>query len=500
MFSSHDSLRRVSLRLSLVVCVAAALLGLAQHAAAQNYAYKADVGYTQLQAELGGALPTGLGQRFMLVEATVSGGYYMPDTTLGDFTGKTINNVTGGTSTASWHATTVARLGFGSTYSMAPAANPIDVYEANNWLSSYLKVGGAAPLQPASGQRVASHSWVGSYGNNTSDVNALRRMDYIVNTDDFIQVVSVNNPGNPVQNLLAGSFNTIAVGITLGTAASGTNALASPYAAGRAKPDIVAPQNFTSWAAPTVAAAAAMLVETGHNNPLLSNGSYASPRTGATIYHAETSETIKAILMAGADRTTNNASATYGQIVDYGNPTYATTNGLDTRYGSGQLNVYNSYHIMAAGEQEPGVIDLMGFDYNPSFAAASSAIYSFTGATAATASLVWNAAVTLSGNPNSLTSSATLADFNLALYQVTGMGDVLMTQSISTIDNTENIFLTGLSQDETYKFVVSRADALGNWDYALAWNLQAVPEPATGLLMLMAIAILAMRYRRRYGA
>ena len=94
-----------------------------------------------------------------------------------------------------------------------------------------------------------------------------------------------------------------------------------------------------------VSASAALLVETGHTQTGLSNGSYTSPRTGLTIYHAETSEVVKAALMAGADRRTANGRG--AEITDY---TVDTSNGLDSRFGAGQVNIYNSYHILTGGE------------------------------------------------------------------------------------------------------------------------------------------------------
>ena len=67
--------------------------------------------------------------------------------------------------------------------------------------------------------------------------------------------------------------------------------------------------------------------------------------------------------MAGASRTA---------ISGY---TKNTDNGLNNVYGAGQLNIYNSYHITAAGEQNslqdaPGThgnIGRYGFDYDPYF-------------------------------------------------------------------------------------------------------------------------------------
>ena len=68
--------------------------------------------------------------------------------------------------------------------------------------------------------------------------------------------------------------------------------------------------------------------------------------------------------MAGASRT----AISLGYTTD-------TDNGLNNVYGAGQLNIYNSYHIIAAGEQNSlqdapgthGFIGRYGFDYDPYF-------------------------------------------------------------------------------------------------------------------------------------
>jgi len=88
-----------------------------------------------------------------------------------------------------------------------------------------------------------------------------------------------------------------------------------------------------------VASAAALLLQAG-DNAGLSNGTINLERRGTTIHHAQTSEVIKSVLMAGADR--------YGMAQAY---TIDSSNNLDSHYGAGQLNIFNSYNILAAGER-----------------------------------------------------------------------------------------------------------------------------------------------------
>ena len=147
----------------------------------------------------------------------------------------------------------------------------------------------------------------------------------------------------------------------------------TPYALASTRPDLVAPMGATSYATPVVASAAALLVEVGHNggttlstDPLVQS---TTNRNGDTIYNAERSEVVKAALMAGASRTASQLLLGYHAT---------TTNGLDSTYGAGQLNIYNSYHIIAAGEQNSredggtGFIGRFGFDYDPNFGGLSS--------------------------------------------------------------------------------------------------------------------------------
>jgi autotransporter-associated beta strand protein len=243
--------------------------------------------------------------------------------------------------------------------------------------------------------------------------------------------------------------------------------------------------NATSWATPIVSAAAANLIETGHTTPALSHGSYTLTRIPAqTIYHAETSEVIKAALLAGASRMAFNSDGS--AITNYrGEGAQQTGNGLDSRFGAGQVNVYNSYHIIAAGEQNsleeggPLSIGASGFDYDASFGGLTgsndTANYEFTAGWTGqtlTASLVWNARV----NINQLKTTAnkanavSLNDLNLSLFDITdgGAGQLVMSSAGST-QNSENVWTT-LVGGRRYRMQVTAAGDPFNWDYGLAWT------------------------------
>jgi hypothetical protein len=437
--------------------------------------WKSDIGYTALQSELGANLPTGAGVKVTQVEAS-SG---MPDTSNPEFSGKTFTQKNLYLS-VSGHATTVGQLFYGNSSSIAPGITSIDDYDASFYTgTAFLGWGTGRPL--ISSSRVANHSWVGAL-DATSTVNILARLDWVIDRDEFIQAVGMNNGGTN-SPLLGSSFDSISVGLSNGGAAHSayplTTTPTTPYAsASRTKPDLVVPQSATSWATPIVASAAALLVQEGHQAPSLSTDPVSvstTNRNGDTIYNAERSETVKAALMAGASRTSSNLS----------NYTINTDNGLNNVLGAGELNILNSYHIIAEGEQNSledqsagsGIITKTGFDYDPQFGGSSSSnrtgTYVFRALTSGTlsASLVWNLNVA-GGADGSFDTTATLSNLGLYLYDTTTSSEVA--HYTSAVDNTQNIWLASLVPNHNYMLEV-KAESPDNflWDYALAWNINA---------------------------
>ncbi|MCW9014344.1 MAG: thrombospondin type 3 repeat-containing protein [Gammaproteobacteria bacterium] len=452
-----------------------------------SYAYKDDIGHTKLATELGINLPNGNSVTVSQAEADTDGVVgspylYFPDITDTRFTGKIITNVSNLNDAPSAHATGVGGTFYGN-YAMANGVINIYVYEVNNWLQAdYLRFGSS--WQPISStSRIGNHSWVGATGNLSYDSDILRRLDWVIETDEFLQFVGTKNSTGINSNLLSAAYNVVTVGKTDGLHSTGSAQIDSTYVAGRTRTEIVAPFAWTSNATPVVAATAAILIETGHSNPGLSNGS-TSNRNGDTIYNAERSETIKAALLAGADRLTKNTSTT-ANITDYRVELNQTANGLDARFGAGQVNVYNSYHIIAAGEQNSaeddgssaGSIGTFGFDYDPSFGGSSGsnnvASYYFSTGTnpqILKASLAWNIDIA-GGNKFNFNGTSSIYDLDLMLYDITG-SQTLLISSTSSVDNTENIW-TSLPAGRDYLLQVlpktGQSDFL--WDYALAWHI-----------------------------
>jgi hypothetical protein len=499
-------MNRLFLRIIIVLIL---VLGWIAPASAITLAeYKSDIGYTQLQTELGASLPTGAGVQVTQVEAQNG----MPDITNSEFIGKTFTAETS-TLTNSSHATAVGTYFYGDNSSLAPGITAIDCYNASDFISwGFLSSLTYTPL--ASGSRVANHSWVGNLS-APSAINDLARLDWVIARDEYINVVAMNNGGAGANRpLLGSSFNAIAVGLSNGSAAYGSYPLATtpstPYASGsRTRPDLVAPADATSYATPMVASAAALLVQVGHDggttlstDPVVQS---TTNRNGDTIYNAEKSEVIKSALMAGASRTSPNL--TQGYVVN-------TANGLNDIYGAGQLNIYNSYHIIAAGEQNSredylaggGEIEAVGFDYDPAFGGANGSnragTYAFRTLSAGdlSASLVWNLKVT-GETAQGFDTSATLYHLGLYLYDVSD-NNRLVASSDSSVDNTQNLW-TSLIANQIYQLVVAADLGQGDflWDYGLAWDITAAIDhapvpPSVYLLGSGLVAILILRRQR----
>ncbi len=450
-----------------------------------------DVGYTALRAELGESLPVAAGVPVMLVEADQKGPTgvlaYAPDATNSEFRGKKITVGEGGPrvyAPFSSHATGVGRRFFGLRTSMSPGIDRIASYRTSNWFgAAFLRLNEIR--QPkVTASRVASHAWVGSVSQpevSPADARALRRVDWLVETDEFFHVVGFN--AGHATPLLGDAFNVLSVSHTAATRFRNTLALDANYGAGRARPDLVAPEKTPSASTGRVASVAALLIGIGHANPSLSHGVTAN-RHGDAIYNAERSEVIKAILLAGADRATRNYSGE--NVTGYraaGENRMA--NGFDRRYGAGQLNVHHSYRLLVAGEQDSvedqaasGQIATVGFDYDESFGGADGsnrqATYRLSVGSAGgtlTVSLVWNIDIA-GGRPLAYNATATLRNLDLILYDMSGADPVVVAESASVRDNSENLHV---KLDPNHDYMIRVRPGSGEppfrWDYGLAWRL-----------------------------
>ncbi|MEO6846982.1 MAG: PEP-CTERM sorting domain-containing protein [Chthoniobacterales bacterium] len=439
--------------------------------------YKDDIGYTQLVLELGGSIPTGTGVNVTQIEAPLTNGgtNYAPDTTNSAFTGKTFIFPVSG-STVSSHATTVGGYFYGSN-STAPGISQVTVFNVNDWIgSSSLRT--SLPIAPAiSTGKVQNSSWIGTTDTGSVDTEILERYDYQINRDGVIAVVGVNNGVSSVPNLLAAGYNSIAVGLSSGNSSSGTTSptLSFIYGNPRQKPDIVVPTDATSWATAIVSSSAALLVSSAPNA------------------NAMRPEVIRATLMAGATKTGLGGTWTHTQTVP-----------LDSTYGAGQLNIYNSYHIQQAGQfagqtTAVSMVGNTGWDLGTA-QSASPEYYFFHVSTLSdfSAVLTWN--VNVSANFNWSTITPTLANLDLFLYNANGLTiGSLVDQSISgaassTSENVELLWEQNLAVGDYAIKITSDTTQ----QYGFAW--QTIPEPSTWMLLIFGVIFTGVMIRRSQSA
>lgn len=411
-------------------------------------------GWTLLTNELGTAMPDGTNIAVSQIEGEVAANVYFPGTNAAAFAGKIFNDKTGTHIGESYHASTVGSNLYGAA-GAAPGIGYIDVYKNSDWL-------GDGFLWPATGgdpltetNCIQNHCWVG-----TSSVasNYIRRLDYAIDRDGFSCVVGLNNVTSPIPELLSYTYNGIVVGRSSGVHSTGPT---TNDVAGRVKPDMVAPGSQVSWAVPMVSGCAALLMDTADEYGW-TNGSRP--------------QTIKALLMAGATKTE------FGTNWDR-----TVSRPLDERFGAGELNIYNSWHILTNGEQnasETSLVNHIGWDYEE-LTAATSRWYFFDVPTNHAPSrfstiLTWHRKITDSNPGPTFSPAAFVANLELFFYEAGGFTPTnLVDHSTSQVDNVEHVFQTALPGGRYALKVSADADA----KYALAWYkapaaIPVLDEPA----------------------
>jgi len=306
-----------------------------------------EIGWTRLAGELGAALPAGAGVSVSLVEATLSatGGEYLPSgeaaPTEGNFVGK-LFDFRSGVSPVSFHAARAASFFFGRNTdpqagdaSVAPLAGSgpsarVECYRSDGWMGSDFLRRGGLELPQVGTTLIGNHSWIGRVGSDfpADEVNeVLQRLDWAVAVSDHVAVVGMNNgAASVVPPLLGSAYNVLSVGRTDGWHSTGTSA-AEVDGPGRVKPELVAPMTTTSWATAVVSSCAAVLAEAG----------------GVRVPSGRRSEVLRAVLLAGARKDL------------FPGWSRTETRPLDPHFGAGEVNVWRSHRVMAAGEVMDGV-------------------------------------------------------------------------------------------------------------------------------------------------
>ncbi len=404
---------------------------------------------------------------------------YLPANT-GGLAGHTIIDGSGLNTegTTSGHATSQANRFLGSG-SIANGNTQFVAYDALDYITRVL--GTSTGLDPlVQNYDVQSHSWIANFGNGPDEVatavNALQRLDFTVNRDNILLSVGLNNGTAAHPQLLGQAYNVLAVGRTDGNHSRGETTI---YGEGRVRPDVVTLAGSTSAATALTSSVLAVL----HDKAI----------TEGNI-DARNSEVIKAAVLAGA---------TKREFPDWSR---TTTRPLDSQFGAGELNLYNSYQIIEAGEFDgqttvpsEATIGLVGYDYGESIDPDSPLYYSFEigpGQEARDLSIIlnWNIDVEDLDDSEFFDPSSSLADLSLRLYDSTDspLGSII-DESLSPVDNTEHIFLSTLGEG-LYTIEVS---ALASTDFALAFFTRSVPEPGSFVVLLAGTALVVSRRRRR---
>lgn len=436
-----------------------------------------DIGYLRLAREVPG-LGDGSGVAVTQVEAFQKDapGAYCPDTTRSDLAHVEFLDGTGDyfddnvskqvVGAPSGHATSQAVV-MASTNgeSMTPGVEGLTCFEAEDWIERQLINDGRVLLNPVrGGAPLANHSWVGTLSPDADTLNVLRRIDWLIDVDDQLHVMASRTADDEVGSH---AFNTLHVRHTGRTAPIASRALDELYVAGRALIDVTVPAPNPSRATSRATSAAALLRAS------------AAPEVPAP-------ETLRAILMAGADRQVQNSDGS--AIADYReDPEHRSDNGLDLRFGAGQLNVFNAYRILSAGatdsaEDGAGEIPPLGFDHDAEFGGAGGsnrrATYRFrTGGEPArlSATLAWNLFV--ADTAGFFDPAPSLVALALALWTVDGNNETLVVASDSPADNTETLWIE-LEPHREYVLTVRTSEPTPfSRPYALAWRIDASVVP-----------------------
>ena len=403
-------------------------------------------GFDRLDQGRGAKAPIGSGVVVGHVEGVVDD--YLPRRKGRHFAGVTMYDRSG-LSKINSHTEATARIIYGPN-GLAPGVDQVHFFSISDFLGPGLLRTGSAHPPRASDIDLFNHSWISRDRLNAADV--LRRIDYVVDTQDAIMVVGVDNlRESTVPEMLSSAYNVIVVGQGKGRSSGGYTQVEGT---GRCKPDVVAPGRLTSYATPVVTAAAARLLETADRHPTQANRD--------KVRHAEV---IKAVILAGATKPPNWQP-------EPGRP-------LDKHLGAGQVDVDRSQAMLAAAAASERRIDPRpGWVFEPLQAGAwhSYKLESDKALAGLSVVLVWHRRVRgVRGKINGdhelrWLPRGLLADLDLELVARDRQDNRrLVAQSVSKVDNVEHIYLTALEAG-SYRLIVRRRDSYEqDWDYALAW-------------------------------
>jgi hypothetical protein len=378
----------------------------------------------------------------------------------------TANTFTNSLGLESGHADAVGGIYYGMSGGVATNVAYVDNYEAGTLYNYYVNQNHSIT------DRVVNQSFIfcnADYSHLpvSTEQQIEQQYDYYAAQYKILFVSGAGNGGPTNQAQIyppASCYNGIGV-----AAYGGGSCIGPTLDNGRAKPDITAPASETSYSTPQVAGAAAVIEQAG----LRGDG-------GSDTNDAADLRTVKALLLNGA--------------IKPGNWTNGPATPLDARYGTGVLNVFNSYGQLAGGRHgyivstsvstggahpptgaSGTVTTLSGWDFNTntsssSFDGVNHYYFNVTNGVSnasftATATLVWNRQQ----------NKSSINNLNLFLYNAANSN--LVTVSTSAVDNVEHVFVPNLEQGR-YDLQVWKAGGSfvsSSETYALAFEFFSMP-------------------------
>lgn len=411
--------------------------------------WREEIGYSRLQLLLGSGFFTVPVQGFAQAEASLSAetAIFEPNTASPNYAGKTFDHLSG-TSQISSHADEVATYFYGNTTSLVTGDCPVDLYFADDWVETALLKRGSGSMPGVQSRAVENHSWIGTDLPESEVQEIDRRLDFAIDRDGFVCVLGVNNGNSTtLPSILCQSYHTLSVGL-----ANGNHSAGFTYndGAGRIKPDIVAPADYTSFATPMVASAAGLLY-----------AKLAAPPYSLT--GADLPRVIKSLLLA---------SATKDTVAGWSNSPSVP---LDLRYGAGELNIHHACGTLLAGRMTASTStesSSRGWSAE-SVPPSGSKTYFFNipagPAPPFSATLTWHRQVTGHRTGPTVNWTSSLADLNLRLHQASGFTvGAAVSESLSLVDNVELISSPALPPGQ-YALVIENLST-ADTPYALAWH------------------------------
>lgn len=415
------------------------------------------IGWDHASERLGRDMPTGRGVPGGLVEAGES---YAPNSRDQRLRGVSYILQSGDTGNSA-HALGTAAAAFSQT-GPAPGVGRVHCYSVNHWLGEgYLRTGEPEPPDDWSEARVFNHSWVAQDAGGAAQV--VRRVDWLADQRDILCVVGLNNGQTEIPHLLASAANVLSVGVLSGNHSRGGARIEGE---GRCKPELIAPGRLTSFSTPVVTGCVAMLLERADT--------IAARDEESPDAHAGKSEVIRALLMGGAYKPEEWSP-------EEGKP-------LDTRWGAGVVDIDRALVMIDGGHTPTGdTTKRYGWAFRDlARERRHDIIFTITEDQGeACFALCWNRRV--AGGTAELRNNQTgesravwnntagLANFDLELVRTdAGGNERVVAASTSTVDNVEMIYLRELEAGTWTLRVRRRADDFDiDWDYALAWRIEA---------------------------